>query len=270
MYPARQAVLRPLRGESRPRPGRKTGEPGDNQRRGLLARDWEEARMSAQDMAAGRGGGSVTASIPRSEVRKVVFASSLGTVFEWYDFYLYATLAPFFAALFFPKENDDRCAAVGLRDLCGRLPGAPVRRDRVRPGRRPGGTQIHLPRHHPGHGLLDLRGRPAADLRDHRLVGADSAGDAAPGCRAWRSAASMAARRPMSPSIPRIIVAATRRAWIQTTATLGFFLSLLVIGICRFSGMLTPEDFAVLGLAHSVPGVADPAGLLGLYPAEAQ
>ena len=35
----------------------------------------------------------------------MVFASSLGTVFEWYDFYLYATLAPFFAALFFPKGN---------------------------------------------------------------------------------------------------------------------------------------------------------------------
>jgi hypothetical protein len=28
------------------------------------------------------------------------------TVFEWYDFYLYATLAPFFAALFLPKGND--------------------------------------------------------------------------------------------------------------------------------------------------------------------
>src|SRR6476619_2796110 len=41
-----------------------------------------------------------------SEERRVIFASSLGTVFEWYDFYLYATLAPFFAALFFPKGND--------------------------------------------------------------------------------------------------------------------------------------------------------------------
>src|SRR6187455_124542 len=40
-----------------------------------------------------------------TEERKVVFASSLGTVFEWYDFYLYATLAPFFAALFFPAGN---------------------------------------------------------------------------------------------------------------------------------------------------------------------
>jgi MFS family permease len=41
-----------------------------------------------------------------SEEKKVIFASSLGTVFEWYDFYLYATLAPFFAALFFPPGND--------------------------------------------------------------------------------------------------------------------------------------------------------------------
>jgi MFS family permease len=40
-----------------------------------------------------------------SEEKKVIFASSLGTVFEWYDFYLYAVLAPFFAALFFPPGN---------------------------------------------------------------------------------------------------------------------------------------------------------------------
>src|SRR6202521_785604 len=40
------------------------------------------------------------------EERFVIFASSLGTVFEWYDFYLYAILAPFFASLFFPPGND--------------------------------------------------------------------------------------------------------------------------------------------------------------------
>src|SRR5688572_25215295 len=44
--------------------------------------------------------------VSKSEERKVIFASSLGTVFEWYDFYLYATLAPFFAGLFFPKGNE--------------------------------------------------------------------------------------------------------------------------------------------------------------------
>ncbi|MBV9347791.1 MAG: MFS transporter [Pseudolabrys sp.] len=41
-----------------------------------------------------------------SEEKFVIFASSTGTVFEWYDFYLYAVLAPFFAALFFPAGND--------------------------------------------------------------------------------------------------------------------------------------------------------------------
>ena len=41
-----------------------------------------------------------------SEERFVIFASSLGTTFEWYDFYLYAVLAPFFASLFFPPGND--------------------------------------------------------------------------------------------------------------------------------------------------------------------
>src|ERR1700686_728741 len=46
------------------------------------------------------------APVQREEEKRVIFASSLGTVFEWYDFYLYATLAPFFAALFFPPGND--------------------------------------------------------------------------------------------------------------------------------------------------------------------
>ena len=49
---------------------------------------------------------SVRGSGMTSEEKFVIFASSLGTVFEWYDFYLYATLAPFFASLFFPPGND--------------------------------------------------------------------------------------------------------------------------------------------------------------------
>src|SRR6188768_292350 len=35
------------------------------------------------------------------EQKKVIFASSLGTVFEWYDFYLYGSLAPIIAKQFF-------------------------------------------------------------------------------------------------------------------------------------------------------------------------
>jgi MFS family permease len=45
-------------------------------------------------------------SVSPAETRRAILASSVGTVFEWYDFYLYAILAPFFAALFFPKGNE--------------------------------------------------------------------------------------------------------------------------------------------------------------------
>src|SRR4026207_1776484 len=99
--------------------------------------------------------------IAATGVRKVIFASSLGTVFEWYDFYIYATLAPFFAGLFFPPGNataapparlvpppslpPPRAPRPGaprpLRHLRRRIPGAPVRRAGVRPHRRSGGTE---------------------------------------------------------------------------------------------------------------------------------
>ena len=32
--------------------------------------------------------------VTKAEERRVIVASSIGTVFEWYDFYLYAILAP--------------------------------------------------------------------------------------------------------------------------------------------------------------------------------
>ncbi len=49
---------------------------------------------------------TMAASVPStggmtSEQRLVIFASSLGTVFEWYDFYIYGTLAVFLAKYFF-------------------------------------------------------------------------------------------------------------------------------------------------------------------------
>lgn len=39
-------------------------------------------------------------------LRRVILASSVGTLFEWYDFYLYGSLAVFFGSLFFPKGNE--------------------------------------------------------------------------------------------------------------------------------------------------------------------
>ena len=39
-------------------------------------------------------------------IRQVIVAASVGTLFEWYDFYLYGSLAVFFGGLFFPAKND--------------------------------------------------------------------------------------------------------------------------------------------------------------------
>lgn len=51
-------------------------------------------------MAATAGSGVRTGGMTAEE-RKVIFASSLGTVFEWYDFYIYGTLGAFLAKYFF-------------------------------------------------------------------------------------------------------------------------------------------------------------------------
>ena len=57
------------------------------------------ATASAAMAIAGRG-------ISREE-GKVIFASSLGTVFEWYDFYLYGALAPIIAQQFFSGVDEN-------------------------------------------------------------------------------------------------------------------------------------------------------------------
>jgi MFS family permease len=49
---------------------------------------------------AGAGGQAAAAPMTKEE-KKVIFASSLGTVFEWYDFYLYGSLAAIIAKQFF-------------------------------------------------------------------------------------------------------------------------------------------------------------------------
>ena len=58
--------------------------------------------MSTASRAAGPARFPVTS---RSEERRVIFASSLGTVFEWYDFYLYGSLAAVIAKQFFSAVN---------------------------------------------------------------------------------------------------------------------------------------------------------------------
>ncbi len=41
----------------------------------------------------------------KSAIRKVIMASSMGTLIEWYDFYIFGSLAPIIASQFFPKTN---------------------------------------------------------------------------------------------------------------------------------------------------------------------
>jgi MFS family permease len=56
--------------------------------------------ITSGSTADGRKGVPTSQGITKEE-RKVIFASSLGTVFEWYDFYLYGSLAPIIAKQFF-------------------------------------------------------------------------------------------------------------------------------------------------------------------------
>src|SRR6266508_3661071 len=167
-----------------------------------------------------------------SDERRVIFASSLGTVFEWYDFYLYATLAPFFAALFFPPGND---TAALLSAFATYAAGFLVR---------PFGALIF--------GRIgDLVGRKYTFLITIVVMGLStvavgflptykSIGFAAPLILVGlRLAQGLALGGEYGGAATYVAEHAPDRkrgyatSWIQTTATLGFFLSLLVIGGLR-------------------------------------
>src|SRR5688572_30704592 len=62
-----------------------------------------------QTHGIGADGFDSTAAAPAVEastLRRVIVASSIGTLFEWYDFYLYGSLAVFFGKKFFPEGNE--------------------------------------------------------------------------------------------------------------------------------------------------------------------
>src|SRR6187549_585787 len=52
--------------------------------------------------------------VSAARVRPIIVASSLGTLFEWYDFYLYGSLAVFFGGLFFPPGNETAALLASL------------------------------------------------------------------------------------------------------------------------------------------------------------
>ena len=41
-----------------------------------------------------------------AEIRKVIAASAVGTMIEWYDFYIFGSLATIIAPLFYPSGDD--------------------------------------------------------------------------------------------------------------------------------------------------------------------
>ncbi|WP_192254260.1 MFS transporter [Mesorhizobium caraganae] len=178
------------------------------------------------------------------EEKKVIFASSLGTIFEWYDFYLYGALAAAIGTTFFATYPE---ATRNIFTLLVFAAGFLVR---------PFGALVF--------GRIgDLVGRKYTFLVTITIMGLSTfLVGLLPGSASWGIAA------------PIILVglrmlqglalggeyggAATyvaehapddRRgfytSWIQTTATLGLFLSLIIILIVQNS--LSKEDFAAWG-----------------------
>ncbi|GGJ82110.1 MFS transporter [Pseudomonas matsuisoli] len=178
-----------------------------------------------------------------SEERKVIFASSLGTVFEWYDFFLYGALAAIISRQFFAGVNETTAFIFALMAFAA---GFIVR---------PFGALVF--------GRLgDLVGRKYTFLVTIILMGAAtfavgllpnyaSIGVAAPiilillrllqglalGGEYGGAATYVAEHAPQGKR-------GFHTSWIQATATTGLLLSLLVIFACR---QITGDQFEVWG-----------------------
>ena len=178
------------------------------------------------------------------EERKVIFASSLGTVFEWYDFYLYGSLAAIIGAQFF---SDAPPAARNIFALLAFAAGFLVR---------PFGALVF--------GRVgDLVGRKYTFLVTIMIMGLSTfvvgllpgsatIGIAAPiiliGLRLLQGLALGGEYGGAATYVAEHAPQGRRgfyTSWIQTTATLGLFLSLLVILFTRT--ILGEQEFAAWG-----------------------
>ncbi|UXN61905.1 MFS transporter [Phyllobacterium zundukense] len=178
------------------------------------------------------------------EEKKVIFASSLGTVFEWYDFYLYGSLAAFIGTAFFSEYPE---ATRNIFALLAFAAGFLVR---------PFGALVF--------GRIgDLVGRKYTFLITIMIMGLSTfLVGILPGSASWGIAAPIiliALRMLQGLALGGEYGGAAtyvaehapnnRRgyytSWIQTTATLGLFLSLVVILIIQ--NWLGKEAFAAWG-----------------------
>ena len=184
------------------------------------------------------------AAVPKNkDERKIIFASSLGTVFEWYDFFLYGALAAVISKQFFAGVNDTTAFIFALMAFAA---GFLVR---------PFGALVF--------GRLgDMIGRKYTFLMTIILMGVStfavgllptyaSIGIAAPiilvvlrmlqglalGGEYGGAATYVAEHAPQGKR-------GFHTGWIQSTATLGLLLSLLVVLGCRY---FTGDQFEVWG-----------------------
>ncbi|HWX10916.1 MAG TPA: MFS transporter [Trinickia sp.] len=173
-------------------------------------------------------GGQISHAQMTSDEKRVIFASSLGTVFEWYDFYLAGSLAAYISRTFFSGVNP---TAAFIFTLLGFAAGFAVRPfgaivfgrlgDMV--GRKYTflititimGTATFVVGLLPGYATIGFAS-PIIFIAMRLLQGLALGGE-------YGGAATYVAEH----------APANRRgyytSWIQTTATLGLFLSLLVI-----------------------------------------
>jgi hypothetical protein len=105
--------------------------------------------------------------IMTSEEKKVIFASSLGTVFEWYDFYLYGSLAAIIAKQFFSGLDPFSCFYFCVARFRGRLLGSTLWCFGLWPTWGHDWSQVHLLGHHFDHGYVHFRGGCVAWLLQH-------------------------------------------------------------------------------------------------------
>ncbi|KPH01003.1 MFS transporter [Pseudomonas sp. RIT-PI-q] len=178
------------------------------------------------------------------EERKVIFASSLGTVFEWYDFYLYGSLAAIIAKHFFAGVNETTsfifallafAAGFAVRPfgaiVFGRLGDMIGRKHTFLITIVIMGISTAVVGFLPGYATIGVAA-PVILITLRLLQGLALGGE-------YGGAATYVAEH--APKGKRGYFT----SWIQTTATLGLFLSLLVILACRT--VLGTEAFEAWG-----------------------
>ncbi len=174
----------------------------------------------------------------------VILASAAGTVIEWYDFYLYGVLAAFFSTQFFPSGNDVAALLASLATFgagfavrpfgaafFGRLGDLTGRKFTFMLTILIMGTSTALVGILPTYSQIGILAPIALVLL--RLAQGLALGGEYGGAAIYVAEHSTDAKRGQNTS------------WIQTTATMGLLLALVIIGITRLN--MPAADFASFG-----------------------